>query len=111
MDKLKVLWTSGDKEVATHMVHMYTLNAKIHGWWEDIELIVWGPSSKLLGSDEDLQLTIKSMIKQGIVVNACKACADNYDVTEKLESLGITVKYMGSPLTDYIKSDAKLITF
>ena len=38
---LVVLWTSGDREVALKMVFMYTLNAKLKGWWEEVILIVW----------------------------------------------------------------------
>jgi hypothetical protein len=90
---------------------MYTINAKIHKWWDEIHLIVWGPSSKLLSENESLQDNIRSMLKNGIEVTACKACADSYEVSEKLEDLGIEVKYMGVPLTDYIKNDFKVITF
>ncbi|TCO70689.1 hypothetical protein, partial [Marinisporobacter balticus] len=55
-DKLVVLWTSGDREVAFKMVFMYTLNAKLKGWWKDVTLIVWGPSSKLLSEDAEVQV-------------------------------------------------------
>jgi hypothetical protein len=51
------------------------------------------------------------MQQLGIVVYACKACADQYGVADKLKELGIDVKYMGEPLTDFLKSDAKVITF
>jgi hypothetical protein len=54
-EKLVVLWTSGDPEVAKKMVFMYTYNAKKHGWWEDITLVVWGPSAKLLAEDKEWQ--------------------------------------------------------
>jgi hypothetical protein len=39
-DKLVVLWTSGDRDVAMNMVFMYTLNAKLAGWWPDVTFIV-----------------------------------------------------------------------
>lgn len=109
--ELKVVWTSGDKEVALKMVHMYVYNAKINKWWDDVELIIWGPSSKLLAEDDDLQLSVVAMLKQGIKVVACQACADSYSVSDKLRKLNIEVKYMGLPLTEYLKSDAKVITF
>lgn len=109
--ELKVVWTSGDKEVALKMVHMYVYNAKINNWWEDIELIVWGPSSKLLADDEELQLSVKAMLTKNIKVIACQACADSYQISDQLRALGIEVKYMGIPLTDYLKSDVKVITF
>ncbi|MGO1818295.1 MAG: DsrE family protein [Senegalia sp. (in: firmicutes)] len=110
-DKLVILWTSRDKEVALNMVFMYALNAKIHNWWKDLTLIIWGPSSKLLSEDEELQDYISKMKEEGIDIVACKACSNNYGVTEKLEDLDIDVKYMGEPLTNYLKEDYKTITF
>ncbi len=109
--KLKVVWTSSEKDVALKMVHMYVYNAKINNWWNDIELIIWGPSAKLLSEDKDLQLSIEAMLKKEIKVVACKACSDSYNITETLQALGIEVKYMGLPLTEYLKSDVKVITF
>jgi hypothetical protein len=110
-DSLVVLWTSGDKEVATKMVFMYTLNAKKKKWWETITLIVWGPSAKLLSEDSELQRKITEMRAEGIKLEACKACADQYGVSGSLENLGIEVKYMGVPLTDYIKNGNHILTF
>ncbi|MGO1479221.1 DsrE family protein [Senegalia sp. (in: firmicutes)] len=110
-DKLVILWTSRDREVALNMVFMYALNAKIHNWWKDLTLIIWGPSSKLLSEDEELQDYISKMKEEGIDIVACKACSNNYGVTEKLEDLDIDVKYMGEPLTNYLKEDYKTITF
>lgn len=110
-EKLVVLWTSGDKEVATKMVMMYTLNAKLRNWWQEVTLIVWGPSSKLLSQDTELQDTVKSMLDKGIEIRACRACAHSYGVEADLEALGIEVDFMGEPLTDYLKSDAKVMTF
>ena len=110
-DSLTVLWTSGDKEVALNMVFMYTLNAKARNWWNEVRLIVWGPSSRLLSEDADLQDEVRKMRDAGVILDACKACADRYGVSEKLEQLGITVRYMGVPLTDYIKEGRNVITF
>lgn len=108
-NSLVVLWTSGDKEVAKNMVFMYALNAQKRGWWEDVRLIVWGPSSNLLSQDEDLQETVKEMIDEGVRVEACRACAENYGVSEDLEDLGIDVKYMGEPLSDYLKEGRNVL--
>jgi hypothetical protein len=110
-DSLIVLWTSGDKEVATKMVFMYTLNAKKKKWWNAVTLIVWGPSSKLLSEDTDLQKKIAEMKAEGIKLEACKACSDQYGVSSSLENLGIEVKFMGVPLTDYIKQGEHILTF
>jgi hypothetical protein len=107
---LVVVWTSGDREVALKMVFMYTLNSKLHGWWEDVRLIVWGPSARLLSGDEELRTQMRKMKEAGIILEACKACAELYGVSESLADLGIDVKYMGQPLTAYIR-EADVITF
>jgi hypothetical protein len=109
--KLLVVWTSGDRDVALKMVYMYTFNAKKNGWWDEIRFLVWGPSSKLLSEDTELQEYIKKMKEEGIELLACKACADSYGVSEKLEEMGIEVKYMGAPLTEMLKSDWVTVTF
>lgn len=109
--QLMVLWTSGDREVALKMVYMYTYNAKKQGWWDEVLFIIWGPSSKLLSVDIELQAEIKKMMEAGVIVQACKACADLYGVSDKLEALGVDVKYMGVPLTDMLKQGWASLTF
>ena len=108
---LAVLWTSGDREVALKVTFMYTLNAKKQGWFDDVTLIVWGPSSKLLSEDTELQDQIRQMREEGVNLVACKACADSYGVSEELEAMGIRVKYMGATLTEMLKADWKVLTF
>jgi hypothetical protein len=109
--KLLVVWTSGDREVALKMVYMYTYNAKKNGWWDEIRFLVWGPSSKLLSEDTELQEYIKKMKEEGVELMACKACADAYGVSDKLESFGVNVHYTGKPLTEMLKSDWVTVTF
>jgi hypothetical protein len=110
-DRLVVLWTSGDRDVALKMVFMYTFNAKLNGWWKDICLIIWGPSAKLLAVDIELQDYIKKMKDAGVELRACIACADSYGVSETLRKLGVTVEGMGKPLTQMLKEGQKVITF
>lgn len=110
-NQLLVVWTSGDPDVAVRMVFMYTANAKKHGWWEDVTLLVWGPSQKLLTESDVLREKLAEMLDAGVRVVACKACADSYPVTEQLEDLGVEVFYTGEFLTDWIKSDGAVITF
>jgi len=109
-EKLVIIWSSADRDVALNMVFMYTPNSRKFGWWDDITLVVWGPSAKLLAEDETLQIHMKNMIDAGVVVKACKMCSDSYGVSYKLEKLGIIVKYM-QELTDYIKEGRHILTF
>ncbi len=110
-DHLLIVWTSGDPDVAHKMVFMYGFNAQKNGWWDQVTLLVWGPSAKLSSGDKDIQESLKNMKEQGVELLACKACADQYGVSPKLEELGIEVKYTGTYLTDFIKSGKKIITF
>lgn len=102
-NKLVVLWTSGDPDVAEKMAFMYTLNAKKQGWFDEVVLIVWGPSAKLLSENEMLQDYLKKMQDAGVKTEACLYCAKMYGVDKKLAGLGIDVKGMGTPLSNYLK--------
>ena len=108
---LVVLWTSGDPDVALKMVFMYAYNAKKNNWWKDVTFVVWGPSAKLSSENGEISEYLVKMKEIGIEMLACKACADSYGVSPDLEKLGIDVKYMGVPLTDYIKEGKKVLTF
>ncbi len=109
--RLAVLWTSGDRDVALRAAFMYTLNAKARGWFDQVTLIVWGPSAELLARDGELQDRVRAMDEAGVVLVACKACADGYGVSEALEGMGIEVKYMGEPLTEMLQGDWEVLTF
>ncbi len=110
-DKLVVIWSSGDREVARKLVFMYTKNSKLRDWWEKVDLVVWGPSAELIANDLGLQEELEDLQAAGVRLRACKACADMYGFSEKLETLGIEVVYMGVPLTDYLKAECKVLTF
>ena len=109
-NKLAVLWISGDVNVAKKMCFMYTYNAKKQGWFDEVVLIVWGPSAKLLSENKDLQEYIKKMKEEGIIVEACVACAKMYGVDKELAAMGIDVKGMGTPLTKYLKEGWKTLS-
>ena len=110
-NKLAVLWTSGDPDVANRVAFMYAHNAKKVGWFDEVTLIVWGPSQRLLLDDKSLQAKVKAMQDDGVVVEACIACAMSYGIVEDLKKLGISVRGMGEPLSNYLKSDWKVLTF
>jgi hypothetical protein len=109
-NRLVVLWTSADRDLATHMGFMYTNASKRNQWWDEVRLVVWGPSSRLLAEDEGLQDYIKKMQSAGVEVQACIVCANMYGVADKLRALDIEVKGMGKPLTDMLQSGWTLIS-
>lgn len=110
MEKLNILWTTDNKDTVFNMLVMYSINSRKNDWWDKVNVIIWGASAKLAGNDPQVQTEILEMINAGVTIEACKDCADNYNVTESLEKLGINVRYMGFPLTEYIKNNEKLIS-
>ncbi|MBN1835158.1 MAG: DsrE family protein [Spirochaetales bacterium] len=110
-EHLVVIWSSADPEVAREMAFMYTHNAKLKAWWPEVTLVIWGPSARLLTQEPDLQERLKRMLDAGIRVEACKACADHLGVSDALEALGVDVRYMGLPLTEYLKEGRKVLSF
>ncbi len=103
-DKLVVLWTSDDSNLAERMVLSYIHDAKTAGWFDEVTLIVWGPSAKLLAENLVIQEYLKNLREKGVIIEACIVCANEYGVNRALENLGfLKIKPMGEPLTDYIK--------
>jgi hypothetical protein len=107
---LYMLWTNDNPVTAEKMVFMYSRNALIHGWWENITLIIWGAPAVLISENPGIQELIRQAKEAGVHVSACRACADQLGVTTLLESLGIEVKYWGKPLTEILKNGRKLLT-
>jgi hypothetical protein len=110
--KLMVVWTSADPDVADKVCLMYTHAAKAYGWFAEVTLVVWGPSQRLLAGDPSIQAKVKAMQEDGVVVEACVACARKLELVEEIEALGIEVKGMGVPLTEALKDpETEVLTF
>jgi hypothetical protein len=103
-NELLILWTSADRELAINMAFMYGLNAKLRGWWGEVTLVVWGPSSPLLVKDAELQQKVAEMKAAGVRVIACQKCAENYGIADQVRALGLEVFYVGEFLTEWMKS-------
>ena len=110
MEKINILWTTDNKETVFNMLSMYAMNSKNNNWWQNVNVIIWGASAKLAGTDRQVQTEIKEMMSKGVNIEACKDCSDTFKVTDKLVQLGINVRYMGEPLTNYIKSGEPVLT-
>ncbi len=106
-----IVWTSGDREVALKMVFMYAENCKKRQWMDTVRLLVWGPSGKLLVEDPQLQQHLDELKMAGVELYACKACADEYGISDKLSKLGITVIYTGSMLAELQKTGWHVLSF
>jgi hypothetical protein len=107
---LMIIWVSRDREAAMNMAFMYAKNSLLKGWWPRVRLVVWGPSAELLVGDEELQAELQEMAKAGVELQACRACADRYGVSGKLEALGLEVVYVGQPVTRCLQEGWAVLT-
>ncbi len=110
-DKLVIVWTSDDPYTAERMVLMYAHASKTYGWFDEVSLIIWGPSAKMVAENIKIQKKLKTMQNDGVEIRACIVCANMYEVTEDLKALEYDVQAMGKPLTEYIKNRAHVLTF
>ncbi|MDT8284301.1 MAG: DsrE family protein [Thermovirgaceae bacterium] len=111
IDELLVVWTCTEKETVENMVFLYTLNSRLKEWWGSVTLLIWGASARMAAEDTTIQEQLTLMNEAGVRVIACKKCAENLGVAQKLEALGIEVFYTGEFLTEWIKSGKKVLTF
>lgn len=110
MEKINILWTTDNKDTIFNMLSMYAINSMKRGFWKHVNVILWGASVKLAGSDTQVQTEILEMLQNGVTVEACKDCADRFNASETLLKLGVNVRYMGEPMTEYIKAGEKLLS-
>ncbi|MDD5052553.1 MAG: DsrE family protein [Sulfuricurvum sp.] len=111
MDKLLIVWSSGDIEVAKKLVLLYGSVILPRGYWDEAHLMVWGPSAKLLAENSELQEMVAKVLESGVKASVCVVCSDDYGVTEQLRELGIEPIHTGEFLTQALKNDWKVVTF
>jgi hypothetical protein len=107
---LHILWLNDNPMTAEHMVFLYATNALLKGWWEKVHIIVWGATTKLLCESAAMQRLLQRFMDEGGQTSACKRCAENLGVLDKLEAIeGIKVYYIGEDFSAIIKGEEKLI--
>ena len=110
MEKLTVLWTSGDKDLAQKVVFRYIDNILDKKVWSGIRLIIWGPSVKLAGKDKEIREKLSVFIDEGVEILCCTICADEYDVALPIETLGIKLDMVEDEITRTIQNHEPLLS-
>ena len=111
MNKLLIVWSTSEIEVAKKMILLYGSVILPRGYWDEAHIMIWGPSAKVLAENVALQVLVKQVQKTGVKFSCCVVCSDDYGVTEKLASLGIDMTHTGERLTESLQNDWKVITF
>ena len=102
-DKLAVILVSSDRKVL-EMGLIYAKNAIANSWMSDVRLYFFGPSEVTIATDPELRELAQEIVALGTVPEACKWCSDKYQVSELLEAIGVSVIYIGEPVSASIKA-------
>jgi hypothetical protein len=111
--KVLVIIASGQeaKEKALTGI-MYAVNAKKYNWLEDVRIMFFGPSEKLmLSEDPEVERSMESIRKVGLIPMACKAIARDEDIEPKLVKLGIGVEFVGNIISGLIREGYATMVF
>ena len=108
--KLYILWTNDNLDTSQHMVFMYAINSMMKGWWDEVTVIIWGPTAKLVAENKRIQERMEVARHVGVKFSACVACARELGVESDLKKLGLDVIPWGPPLTELLQNGEKLIT-
>lgn len=98
-----ILWTDDYLIASEKMVFMYGINAKRKDLWDEVTIIIWGATAKLAGENKLIQEFLEEAKLEGVHITACKACADQFGLSETLESLGIEVIHQADHSQKYLK--------
>ncbi len=109
-NKLTILWTNADVLTSEFMVFMYAENSLKYDWWQEVEIIVWGATSKLVVENKSIQEKLLDIEKKGVKLRFCISCAQKLGLEDDIRALGFTLEKMGNPLTELLKKDGKLLT-
>ncbi len=99
--KLVIIIATGDREKALTGL-MYAQNAIKYNWLDDVKLIYFGPSERLLTTDEEVRETAKTLSKSSTCY-ACKFLSDQDGISNAVAELGVKVEYVGTILSNFIK--------
>jgi hypothetical protein len=99
--KLLVIIATGENEKALTGL-MYANRTLSEGWMDEVKVVFFGPSERLLVEDQLIAKTAKefSAVEKPI---ACKFISDRDGISEKIEALGVKVDYVGTTISNFIK--------
>jgi hypothetical protein len=110
-NKVFVVLSSGDREVALEVGLVYPLNAAKKKWMGEVKVIIFGPSERIVAYDAEVQGRIKELQEVDVEVMACKWCSDRMGISQILEGIGIKVVYVGSIMSELLREGWASLTF
>jgi len=109
--KLLVIISTDNKDMIKFALN-FTYNVKTDKTLEDVKLFFFGTSEKEISQNEQLQMQFIKIVKEGdFIPVACINVANNYNIKDKLESLGFKLTQIGEDISESINSGYIPLTF
>ncbi|HDZ91320.1 MAG: hypothetical protein JRJ09_08015 [Deltaproteobacteria bacterium] len=99
--KVLVIISTGENEKALTGL-MYASRALSEGWMDEVRVLFFGPSERLLVEDEMIARTAREIGAAGKGI-ACKFISDREGISEKIADMGLQVEYVGTIISDFLK--------
>ena len=99
--KVLIILATGEKEKALAGI-LYAKNAQKNKWLEEVKVVFFGPFESLVCDDAEVAQEAAQLLEYQTPV-ACKFLSDHAGKSEKLQTLGFDVEYVGSMVSNHIK--------
>lgn len=110
-DRLLIVWSSEEQQVAEKLVLLYGSVMLPREYWKEAIVMIWGPSAKLLAQNKEIQEKFAAVTATGVKACACVVCTDDYGVSDKLSSMGVELMHTGELMTNCLKDGWRVVTF
>ncbi len=100
-ENLLIVISTNDVDTILKFPLLYGGVSLPRGYWERVHVMFWG--SSILPTKENEQ--IKLMQADGVEFSSCIVCAEEYNVVDELEDMGIVCNHTGILLTEALKDD------
>jgi len=85
---------------------LYSSVALEREYFKSLHVMFWGPSIIVVRDNTEIQKMVMDISKTGVTFSSCVVCSDEYNATQKLESLNITCNHTGELMTKALKDDS-----
>lgn len=109
--KFNIIWTFDNPGTFKFMVSKLALDTLTQKGCERVQITLWGPTTRLVAEQEQVQRGIRELMDAGVYVVACRASAEEYKVVERLEAFGgIELKKLSKrAVDDSLGTDEKIV--
>jgi hypothetical protein len=104
-ENLLIVISTNDEKSILNFPLLYGGVSLPRGYWKRVHIMFWGSSILVAKENVEIKNKIVDMISDGVEFSSCIVCAQEYDVIEDLESLGIVCNHTGELLTEALKDD------